>query len=52
VTLEELDALIIRDHGVSYRLLRWINSAYFSLPRKVNSVHEALVLLGARNVRS
>jgi EAL and modified HD-GYP domain-containing signal transduction protein len=52
VTLEELDAVIIRDLGVSYRLLRWINSAYFSLPRKVNSVHEALVLLGARNVRS
>jgi EAL and modified HD-GYP domain-containing signal transduction protein len=52
VTLEELDAVISRDLGVSYRLLRWINSAYFSLPRKVNSVHEALVLLGARNVRS
>ena len=52
VDLEELDAGISRDLGVSYRLLRWINSAYFSLPRKVNSVHEALVLLGARNVRS
>ena len=52
VDLEELDAVISRDLGVSYRLLRWINSAYFSLPRKVNSVHEALVLLGARNVRS
>ena len=52
VSLEELDAVISRDLGVSYRLLRWINSAYFSLPRKVNSVHEALVLLGARNVRS
>ncbi|HYX86488.1 MAG TPA: HDOD domain-containing protein [Gaiellales bacterium] len=52
VELEELDAVISRDLGVSYRLLRWINSAYFSLPRKVSSVHEALVLLGVRNVRS
>ena len=50
--LEELDRAISNDLGVSFRLLRWINSAYFSLPRKVNSVHEALVLLGARNVRS
>ncbi|MDP9250726.1 MAG: HDOD domain-containing protein [Chloroflexota bacterium] len=50
--LEELERSITNDLGVSFRLLRWINSAYFSLPRKVNSVREALVLLGVRNVRS
>jgi EAL and modified HD-GYP domain-containing signal transduction protein len=50
--LESLDEAISRDLGVSYRLLRFVNSAYFSLPRKVNSVHEAIVLLGQRNVRS
>ena len=50
--LEGLDEAISRDLGVSYRLLRFVNSAYFSLPRKVNSVHEAIVLLGQRNVRS
>ena len=52
VELEALNLAISRDLGVSYRLLRFINSAYFSLPRKVNSVHEAIVLLGQRNVRS
>jgi EAL and modified HD-GYP domain-containing signal transduction protein len=52
VELEELDAVISRDLGVSYRLLRFINSAYFSLPRRVDSVHDAIVLLGSRNVRS
>jgi c-di-GMP phosphodiesterase len=52
VELEELDRVISRDLGVSYRLLRWINSAYFSLPRRVTSVHEALMLLGVRSVRS
>ncbi len=52
VELEELNDVISRDLGVSYRLLRFINSAYFSLPRKVSSVKEALVLLGQRNVRS
>src|SRR5689334_18330788 len=50
--LEALNLAISRDLGVSYRLLRFINSAYFSLPRKVNSVYEAIVLLGQRNVRS
>jgi EAL and modified HD-GYP domain-containing signal transduction protein len=50
--LEELERSITNDLGVSFRLLRWINSAYFSLPRKVNSVREALVLLGVRNVRN
>ncbi len=50
--LEALERAITNDLGVSFRLLRWINSAYFSLPRKVNSVREALVLLGVRNVRS
>jgi c-di-GMP phosphodiesterase len=50
--LEELERSITNDLGVSFRLLRWINSAYFSLPRTVNSVREALVLLGVRNVRS
>jgi c-di-GMP phosphodiesterase len=50
--LEDLDRAISNDLGVSFRLLRWINSAYFSLPRKVSSVREALMLLGVRNVRS
>jgi c-di-GMP phosphodiesterase len=50
--LEEMERAISNDLGVSFRLLRWINSAYFSLPRKVSSVREALMLLGVRNVRS
>ena len=50
--LEDLERAISNDLGVSFRLLRWINSAYFLLPRKVSSVREALVLLGVRNVRS
>ena len=50
--LENLERAISNDLGVSFRLLRWIDSAYFSLPRKVSSVREALMLLGVRNVRS
>jgi EAL and modified HD-GYP domain-containing signal transduction protein len=50
--LDDLDRAISGDLGLSDRLLRWINSAYFLLPRKVGSVREALMLLGVRNVRS
>ena len=50
--IEDLDAIISRDLSLSYRLLRWINSAYFSLPRTVTSVREAVVLLGLRAVRN
>src|SRR5262249_24122627 len=48
----DLDEVISRDLSLSYRLLRWINSAYFSLPRTVTSMREAVVLLGLRAVRS
>jgi c-di-GMP phosphodiesterase len=50
-TFEELEATIARDVGLSYRLLTYLNSAYFNLPRRVASVREALVLLGMQAVR-
>lgn len=50
-TFEELEQTISRDVGLSYRLLTYLNSAYFNLPRRVGSVREALVLLGTQAVR-
>lgn len=49
--LATLDEVIGSDAGLSYRLLRFVNSAYFSLPREVDSVRDAVVLLGLSNVR-
>ncbi len=51
VTIPELERLIRRDVSLSYRLLRIINSAYYSLPRKVHSIRDALMLLGLRFIR-
>ena len=48
--LEEIQEIIARDLGLSYRLLRFVNSAFFALPRKIESVHQAAVLLGTSNV--
>jgi EAL and modified HD-GYP domain-containing signal transduction protein len=50
-TLNELEGLIAQDVSLSYRLLRYINSAFFSLANEIESVRHALVLLGDRSVR-
>jgi EAL and modified HD-GYP domain-containing signal transduction protein len=51
VDFDELQEIIGRDIALSYNLLRFINSAFFALPRRVESIRDALVLLGAINVR-
>jgi EAL and modified HD-GYP domain-containing signal transduction protein len=51
VAFEDLERIIGSDVGLSLKLLRYVNSAFFALPRTVGSVHEALALLGARTVR-
>jgi EAL and modified HD-GYP domain-containing signal transduction protein len=48
---DELNRIITRDAGLSMRLLRYANSAYVALPRRVSSVHEGLTWLGASTVR-
>lgn len=50
-TFEQLEETISRDVGLSFRLLAYLNSAYFNLARRVGSVREALVLLGMQAVR-
>src|SRR3954465_512896 len=51
VSFEDLERIIGSDVGLSLKLLRYVNSAFFALPRTVSSVHEALNLLGVRTVR-
>jgi EAL and modified HD-GYP domain-containing signal transduction protein len=50
-SFEELERTIGADVGLSVALLRYVNSAYFALPREIDSVREALSLLGTRAVR-
>ena len=51
IEFDGLQEIIARDVGLSYNLLRFINSAFFALPRRVDSIRDALVLLGVANVR-
>ena len=48
---EALEELVSRDPGLAMRLLRLLNSAAFPLRRRVETVHDALVMLGVRTVR-
>jgi c-di-GMP phosphodiesterase len=50
-SFEDLEAAISSDVGLSLKLLRYVNSAFFALPRTVESVREALTLLGTATVR-
>jgi EAL and modified HD-GYP domain-containing signal transduction protein len=50
-SFEDLEAAITSDVGLSLKLLRYVNSAFFALPRTVESVREALTLLGTATVR-
>lgn len=47
----ELEALIGQDVNLIHKLLRFINSASFALPRKVESIHQAIVYLGNKTIK-
>ncbi|MDO6515171.1 MULTISPECIES: EAL and HDOD domain-containing protein [unclassified Neptuniibacter] len=50
-TPEKLEELIMRDPALTYKLLRIVNSAGYSLVRQVESIAEAIVLLGLEQVK-
>ncbi|MDH5484803.1 MAG: HDOD domain-containing protein [Gammaproteobacteria bacterium] len=49
---EELESLMIQDISLSYKLLRYINSAAFSLRREIDSIKDAVILLGISNIKN
>ena len=51
IALTTLEELIQRDVALSYRLLRYINSAFFSLRTRVDGIGRAVALLGLSNVK-
>ena len=51
VTVPKLETLISRDVGLSYKLLRYINSAFFGLPKPVDSIQRAVIFLGTNVIK-
>ena len=52
VEFDEIEQIISTDLNLSYKLLKLLNSAAIGLPRKIDSIHQGLVILGFRAIRS
>ncbi len=52
VEFKDIELLISKDAGLSYKLLRLLNSAALSLPRQINSIREGLVILGLKAIKT
>ena len=52
VDIGELEKLLSMDPGLSYKILRFINSAALSLPRKIDSINQAVIYLGLQRIRA
>jgi c-di-GMP-related signal transduction protein len=48
---EDLEKIIARDVSISYKLLRYINSAYYRRLQEISSIRQAIVLLGQRGMK-
>jgi EAL and modified HD-GYP domain-containing signal transduction protein len=51
LTIAELEDLVKRELSLTYRVLRSVNSAAFSFGREIDSIRQALVLLGIDHIR-
>jgi c-di-GMP-related signal transduction protein len=48
---EDLEKIVSRDVSISYKLLRYMNSAYFRRLQEISSIKQAMVLLGQKGLR-
>ncbi len=51
VAFRKLEDIIQRDVSISYKLLRYINSAYFRRVSEVTSIRQAIVMMGEKGIR-
>jgi EAL and modified HD-GYP domain-containing signal transduction protein len=51
IELADIERLVSEDVGLSYRLLKYINSAYFNLRGQISSLSQAIALLGIEPLR-
>lgn len=51
IEFNEVDELIRQDLALSLKLLRYVNSAMFALPQRVDSIRQALAMVGMTVIR-
>ena len=50
-SINEVEQLVSQDMSMSYRVLRCINSSFYNLSRKVDSIRQAIIILGLDPLR-
>lgn len=52
VNVDSLAKKIAQDQALTAKTLRLANSSFYGMPKQVNTIHEAIAILGFRTVRS
>ncbi|WP_438970875.1 EAL and HDOD domain-containing protein [Methylophaga sp.] len=52
VEFKDIEALISKDPGLTYKLLRLLNSAAIRTSKQINSIREGLVILGLKAIKT
>jgi len=52
IAVEKIEKMLARDTVLSFKLLRLVNSAAFGLARKVDSLRQAIMLLGLNKIKN
>ena len=50
--IQQFTRIISRDVTLSFRLLHYLNSAFFNLPKKVTNIQDAIIYLGQINIKN
>ncbi|HQI80457.1 MAG TPA: HDOD domain-containing protein [Deltaproteobacteria bacterium] len=50
--VDKLEKFIEKDVGISYKLLRYLNSPFFRRRNEITSIRQAIVMLGEKGIRS
>ena len=52
VTLHEISDIILTEPILAYKLLRFVNSAYYGLSKEIDSIQHAVTLIGIRQIKT
>ncbi|BBA34566.1 diguanylate phosphodiesterase [Methylocaldum marinum] len=52
VEVDEAEAIITRDMTLSYKLLRLVNSAFFGVTKRVDSIRRAVIFFGLQRIKN
>ena len=52
ITPGAIEELVTQDISFSFKILRYVNSAAFALPRKIESIQQAVIILGLNTIKS